>query len=37
MMELTPEEQERKQVIRIWEHEIRKDPENAVKKIIALL
>jgi DNA mismatch endonuclease (patch repair protein) len=24
-------------VIRIWEHEIRKDPENAVRKIIALL
>ena len=24
-------------VIRIWEHEIRKEPENAVKKIIALL
>ncbi len=24
-------------VIRIWEHEIRKEPENAVKKIIAFL
>ena len=24
-------------IIRIWEHEIRKEPENAVKKIIALL
>jgi DNA mismatch endonuclease (patch repair protein) len=24
-------------VIRIWEHEIKKEPENAVKKIIALL
>ena len=24
-------------VIRIWEHEIRKDPENAVRKITALL
>jgi DNA mismatch endonuclease (patch repair protein) len=24
-------------IIRIWEHEIKKDPENAVKKILALL